>query len=184
MLLYKSNQKAHFGEVNFSMTYSLADGKGSLRHHSLIPGSWNFCKNLLEYVELEECEWGIWVVKNMAAWIHKVPSTPTQNHLDINLSKSCVAMWKAPFSVVNMLRLSVRSTTQCRTDTGVWFLHQIWHKSSINNSLSAYVFLYTREELHVKFFLFNFSLLKVKYLVTQALCYPQSMEYVKSVTQA
>lgn len=49
------------------MTYTVTDGKGSLWHHSLIPGSWEFCKNLSGYVDFEEWEWGIWALKYMAA---------------------------------------------------------------------------------------------------------------------
>lgn len=99
MLLYKSNQQAHIGEVDFSMTYSLTDGKGILWHPSLISAivenSAKICLDMQDLKSVKE-EGALFSI-----WLHgcsqEVPSPQTQNRLDINLSKSCAPITKGSF---------------------------------------------------------------------------------------
>lgn len=99
--MYKSNQQAHIGEVDLSMTYSLTDGKGILWHHSSISGivenSAKICLDMqcLKSVNEEGVLFSIW----LHGCSQQVPSPQTQNPLDINLSKSCASIAKGSFSL-------------------------------------------------------------------------------------
>lgn len=99
MLLYKSNQQAHIGEVDFSVTYSLTDGKGILWPHGLMSGivenSAKICLGMqgLQSVNEEGVLFSIW----LHGCSQQVPSPQTQNHLDINLSKNSASIAKGFF---------------------------------------------------------------------------------------